>query len=164
MSTNPINEIVPEQSETISDVFVRTWYANNRIVGYHFSKMTAADLETWSTTIVQTLEAWPVDQPYLALYDLSSRGVAMPYIVGTHHEVFSIGIKESANQAIQNIIKQRPNFTARIAVIFNSAYSGNLGQVFAKTRQASMNPRIQFNSFMDSKSALTWLLDPISPK
>ena len=162
MATNPTNPLLPQQSDTISDVFVRTWYLDNRVVGYVFSRITAADLETWSATIVQTLQAWPVTQPYLALYDLSSRGVALPYIVGTRHEVFSLGINDIAEETIREIIDQRPNFTARIAVIFNSAYSGNLGQVFARTRQASQNPRIQFNSFMDSKSALAWLTN-LSP-
>src|SRR5450432_4019882 len=157
MTSDPTNLPLPEQIDKISDAFTRTWYSNKHIVGYSFSRITPADLKTWSSTIIQTLEDWPIDQPYLALHDLSSRGVALPYLLGTNYQIFSIGVIETANETIRKMISQRPNFTARIAIFFNSAFSGNMGQVFAKTQRMPQDQKIQFNSFIDPESALAWL-------
>jgi hypothetical protein len=164
MTSDPTNPQLPEQIDKISDDVVRTWYASKRVVGYSLSRITPAAMETWSATTVQILETWPVDQPYLAMYDLSSRRVALPYLLETNYQIFSIGIIATANEKLWKMISQRPNFTVRVAVVFNAASSGNLGHIFAKTQQVSRNPKIQFNSFMDTESALAWLLGSASPK
>jgi len=149
----------PEQVETMGPGLVCEWYCDRRIIVYRLTSIVRETLNAWVDTVAQRLQTWPKDRPYLALHDISSRRVGLSYLALVNYQVFNLGVTASGWEKVEPILAQRPNFSARVALLFGLTHSGHLGQVL--TQRSSANTRvcdITFQSFFDREQALNWLL------
>jgi hypothetical protein len=132
------------------------WLFQQQIVVYRVTSISIKLLEIWTETTVQIIDRWPKDKPYRALHDLSAKGVGISYSVQVQYELLNLGITKQGRQQVEHILGQRLDFTAQIALLFNSSFSGNVGQVFANLNKNYL-PTIQYKAFFDQEAALEWL-------
>ena len=149
----------PERISKIDETLELQWYAGDAIVAYVLTMMSPKILQIWSDTALDVLNNWPIGKPYLALYDLSYRGVVMSYSSLVRKKMFNLGITEAGEkQALENIA-QRDNFGARIAMHTSARHTGNVGRVFAKidSLRDLYDQTVQYDVFYEREAALNWL-------
>jgi hypothetical protein len=127
-----------------------------RVLAFQVTALNRATIERWSEFVVTTLRQWPEDRPYLALHDLSARKVALSYATIVKQNILKLGLTDAGQQQINQIIDARPTFVARVALVFNTEFSGHLGQ-FMIAQKAGGNPAVQYKTFFEVTDAMAWL-------
>ncbi len=149
----------PERVSTIDDALKLEWYAGDTIVAYVFDSMSPQILQNWSTVALNVLDNWPVGKPYLALYDLSARGVVINYLSLVKIRMFRLGITEAGEEQVLANVASRENFTARVALYASSTQSGFVGRLFAQVdaQRIRFDRFVEYNVFYQRETALNWL-------
>lgn len=152
---------IPDAIEEVSSHIHRCWYASRRIVAYEIFDISPDILQEWAELAVKTIQAWDVGQPYLALHDISRRGVAMKYS-GLHTNSINPAITEDGKARLFPTPEDEANFQGRIALLVSLQFSGYLTRVLAATavrQQCSEN--FQRRVFTEKIPALRWLASTI---
>ena len=132
------------------------WYSDRRIVKYVISAVNATLLDTWSQAVIDILKEWPDGQPYLALHDLSDRGVSMSYAAQVKFNMLNLAIRTNAIDKVKQILDKKQEFNARVALLFNSYHSGYVGQFMARQgRNPLLN--VDYDMFYEEAGAFQWL-------
>ena len=149
----------PERVTTIADVLELEWYAGDTMVAFVLSKMSSEILQNWSEVALDVLKNWPPEKPYLALYDLSHRGVVIGYLDLVQRRMLSLGITEAGEERALDIIAQREGFSARVALYASMTRSGYVGRLFAKmdARRSRFGKVAKHDVFYDREAAFDWL-------
>ena len=157
MDTNPAFSPA-EQVDTVCTGLTREWYCDKRIAVYSVTSMTTGLVDCWATAASDLIEKWPEKQPYLAIHDLSAKGIALSYLVQVKYDVLNIGISVAGLQSVEKVIARRPGFQAKVAIVFGTNYSGNLGQVFAsRDQKRKSNPAVEYKVFFTREQGFSWL-------
>ncbi|NJL33009.1 MAG: hypothetical protein HC893_03085 [Chloroflexaceae bacterium] len=69
----------PDEIDEISPYIHRHWYASRRIVVYDIFDISHDIINEWANLTVETIRAWDPQYPYLAVHNVSRRGVATKY-------------------------------------------------------------------------------------
>lgn len=148
-----------ERVRLVNDALELEWYAGDTIVAYVLSGMSPEILQTWSDTALDVLAHWPIGKPYLALYDLSQRGVVMDYLSLVQKKMFSLGVTEAGEERALASIAARENFSARVAMYTSIRYTGNIGRLFARidALRELYNQCVHYDVFYKREAALDWL-------
>jgi hypothetical protein len=144
-----------EEIENISDGLHVCWLDNHHVVAYVVSE-TGDTSNLWATTIRNVIETWPSSRPYMALYDLSSRGVGVWYSRKFAYENSLLGITKETSQAIKEIIEDR-KLNCAIGLLFNDNFSGYVGQIRLNLRHSSALTRVEVQMFSHAETAVRWL-------
>ena len=152
--------VKPERVVDINNALRVEWYAGDAIVAYVPLEMTQRVLRTWSNTALDILREWPLEKPYLALYDLSERGVIFRYSFFTTGNMFSLGLTEEGEAQVAEIVAPRENFTARIAMNTSLRHSGYVGGVQAKYNilKQAHKQTARYDIFYEKQAAFKWLM------
>jgi hypothetical protein len=79
----------------------REWLADRQIVLFKVTSMAREDVDLWMNTVKETMLAWPDDMPYLAIHDLTGKGVPLtPYARARAEELIPIAPKTKGFAAI----------------------------------------------------------------
>ena len=152
----PTKEITDE----VSDDIMIEWLFDRRIVAYNIRTLTRASLQQWSEMVYECIEGWPDDQPYLALHDLSFRGVIMPYVTVFGKKALNIAVYPDAEERITALCRSKPNFRAKVALVISDQLSGHIGNIFAQNEMlATPKINVKYNVFTSREAALEWLQD-----
>jgi hypothetical protein len=75
-------EIPPSQAvETFKHGMTRIWLSDHRIAVYTIPDTRRETIDVWSATVIEMIEKWSPNQPYLVMYDFSSKNSALtPYV------------------------------------------------------------------------------------
>ena len=146
----------PEETIEAYPGVVLHWYCGRRIVVYQFDTILTAGLNAWADTAVTVLRDWPVDQPYLAAHDLSNTKVAMTYVMAVKYDVFHPGVIPAKQAEVDALLRTRPDFRARVALIFGISHSGYLIHTLTRHYKPT-NPNIEFAGYFKRERALDWL-------
>jgi hypothetical protein len=148
-----------ERVTLVADALELEWYAGDTIVAYVLSSMSPEILQIWSDTALDVLAHWPVGKPYLALYDLSHRGVVMDYLGLVQKKMFSLGVTEAGEERALASIAERDDFSARIAMYTSIRHTGHIGRLFARidALRELYNQFVQYDVFYRREAALDWL-------
>lgn len=160
MTTKP--PLVPEKVEELRPGVVCEWFSQGRIIAYRLTKVSQAVVTDWMNLALQQLAAWDKKQPYLALHDLSTRGISVQYATLVEFDLMNIGITPAGRDQAQAIFEAHPSFRARVAIGFNLSVSGQVSQV-VMDRIRSQHPSVQYKAFFNRDQALAWLQDGIAP-
>lgn len=154
----------PDSIDEISAHIRRSWYAGGRIVSYEIFDISRAIVNEWSNLTIETIRSWPPGQPYLALHDISHRGVAMKYS-GLHLNIINPAITEEGKERLCDLIKEGMTFHGYIAPLVSIHFSGYFTRVLtAKELQRQSAPNIQHKIFTEREAALRWLEGAIKLK
>jgi len=149
----------PERVSIIDDALKLEWYAGDTIIAYVLYSMSPQVLQTWSTVAGAVWQDWPVGNPYLALYDLSARGVVINYLDLVKTRVFSLGITEAGEARVLADVASRENLRARVALYASLTQSGFMGRLFAQVdaQRIRFDNFVEYNVFYEREAALNWL-------
>ncbi len=154
----------PDSVDEISAHIRRSWYAERCIVSYEILDISRAIVNEWANLTVETILSWPPDRPYLALHDISHRGVAMKYS-GLHLNIINPAITDEGKERLFNLIKENTSFRGYIAPLVSIHFSGYFTRVLtAKELQRQSIPNIQHKIFTEREAALRWLEMAIKSK
>lgn len=134
----------------------REWYLNKRVVAYRLVIVTQATIDIWARLVIQTLEEWPKDRPYLALHDLAAPGVALIYASLTNFDMINLGITAEKRLQAEQFFDDYPGFRARVAVNFNLSFSGRMGKILTSTL-VDNHPAVTYKMFYNRDKAFAWL-------
>jgi hypothetical protein len=149
----------PERVSRIGQELELEWYAGGSIVVYVLLDMLPEVLQTWSQVALDVLNDWPAGKPYLALYDLSHRGVVINYLNLVQRKMFSLGITQEGEEHALASIAQREDFSARVALYTSMRHSGHVGRLFATIDARKTRPdlAVQYDAFYEREAAFEWL-------
>lgn len=155
---------LPDSVDEISTYIRRSWYAEGRIVSYEIFDISRAIVNEWSNLTIETIRSWPPGQPYLALHDISHRGVAMKYS-GLHLNIINPAITDEGKERLFKLLKEDVHFRGYIAPLVSIHFSGYFTRVLtAKELQRQSAPHMQYKIFTEREAALRWLEGVINPK
>lgn len=144
-----------EQVDEISPGLTCEWYFDKQVIVYRITMVSQIVIETWSKTVIQILEEWDKNRPYLALHDLSKPGVSLQYASLVGFDTTNIGVTASGRKKAEAILDANPAMTARVGVNFSLSLSGQVNKLLADRQNA--NPFLQYKLFYDRDRALRWL-------
>jgi hypothetical protein len=147
----------PDAIDEVSPSLHRIWYANRRIVAYELFDISQTIANEWASLAIETIHAWPSGQPYLALHNISQRGIAMKagwlHASLTHPAITDFGKKRLfLNPA------DEADFVGRIAVVVSLQNSGNFARVLVNQRSTrQLTDFLKHKFFSEKEAALHWL-------
>lgn len=162
MTTQPLKSIVPDEFEEVKPGIIREWFCERRIIGYKITTISQALLNDWKLLILDHLHDWDKSRPYLALHDISAKGVAVQYATLANFELMNIGVTAAGRDEVNELFDQNPEFSARVAICFNMSVSGQISQVVME-RIKGQHDSIQYKAFFSRDKALNWLFEGIAP-
>ncbi|MFP4322428.1 MAG: hypothetical protein ACLFTK_08235 [Anaerolineales bacterium] len=126
-----------------------------QIAWYQASTISDYVLSEWSKHLIQVLEDWPTERRLRLLYDLSSPGASLTYLVLSNRDVLHIGVDIKSRQFAERKLKDGIEQTPRLALLVSNALSG---QVANKHYRAPITLKIDAQTFFDRQAALDWLM------
>lgn len=152
--------VMSEQNNEVFAGLELEWLFQRQVVVYRLTAVTTETVNRWVDLVEKTILAWPEDKPYLAIHDVSERGVSLQYAVLVSYAYMNIGVTPAGLKRISTIFEQDPNRYARVAIIFNSSLSGRIGKTLTHG-ESSADPRIEYSAFYNQEMALKWLSSSI---
>lgn len=139
----------------------RSLLEDGSIVSYSISSIGPGSLMPWRESILKTLKGWPDDRIYLALHDLSSKGVSVSFLCLSGREIFNIGITQMGQTQIDKLLAERPNLNIRLALVVSSQHSGQVTARMGMSHTRTTHPQIQVQLFFEREAALSWLSEAL---
>ncbi len=130
---------------------------NGAIVSYSITQIGPSSLIPWRESILKSLKSWPDELPYLALHDLSSKGVSVSFLCLSGREIFNIGITQMGQVQIEKLLAERPKLNVRLALVVSSEHSGQITARTGMSHLRSSHPQIETELFFEPDEALNWL-------
>jgi len=142
---------------------VAEWFSDKKIVAYRLTAVSQAVINNWEKLVLQVMNEWDKDQPYLALHDVSGTGISLQYATLVGFDLMNIGITALGRDLGEEMFNKFPQFRARVAIGFNLSVSGQVSQV-VMDRIKMKHPSITYKTFFNRDRSLTWLMDALKPK
>lgn len=157
-STSPIHTV------QVVDSLYQEWYDDKYIIGYRLEDFSPDILKKWTAVAVDEIKSWSRERPYLALHDLSYRGVVMK-LTAMRNSLLNLAVTEDGLDQVEKVITPESGFKAYVALIVSVQFSGYLASTFA-TLEAHRHYRqnVEYRVFSERVAALTWLRDKIEPQ
>lgn len=150
------NLSTPQQANTVINGLGCEWYADKQIIAY---KLLTADedvVKQWGDYVTDTLENWDPAQPYLALHDLSTPGVAVFYMIYQNYAVLDFAITPDNPLAHAKLANH--HHPARVAIVLSMSLSGRTTYQVANPQTAN-NHQVIYRGFFQRDQALEWLAE-----
>ncbi|NDJ61271.1 MAG: hypothetical protein GYB67_09110 [Chloroflexi bacterium] len=160
MTSQQDSPLVPEHVEQLHTGIVGEWFLDRQLIVYRLTQVSNNIVTAWSNVVIEMLENWPKERPYLAHHDLSAVGVSLQYATLVSFDVMNIGITPTGRQTAEEIFNRNPEFRARVAIGFNLSVSGQVSQV-VMDRIRSRHPSIQYKTFFSRDRSLEWLVESL---
>lgn len=137
--------------------FRKETIANGKIVVYTVTSLNISALTEWNDDIIAMLQDLdPDQQQLLVLYDLSQKGVGLPFLVLNSYKIFNIGVTPMGQRQAAHLLNKRPDLQVRLAVCLSSSASGHIAGrrgIEAQLDDLDFDYRI----FFEREAALEWL-------
>lgn len=148
--------IIPDRTEQPFIGLTQEWFFDNSIVLYRLTAISSEIVENWATLVLETIEAWDTQKPYLALHDLSQPGVSLQYAAITNFDLMNIGITMTGRMQAEKFFDQHVSLKARIAVNFNLSLSGQTNRTLMNYLNR-YHSSIRYKTFYSRDKAFLWL-------
>jgi hypothetical protein len=128
-----------------------------KIITYTIEGVNISTLGSWNEAVVAALEATSPDAThFLALYDLSNKGVAMPFLVLNNYRIYNVGVTPMGQRRVSRVLSNRPNLKVRLALLVSLAMSGRIAINKGESLDFGDNPVVS-RVFFEREAALEWL-------
>ena len=144
--------------EQITDGLTKSSLVDDNIVVYTLTALNLDIMEKWADAIVEHLETHPVSKPYLVIHNLSTAGLALPFLVLSGYDIHNVGIIDRISHQIQQYLDDNPDFRIYLAVILSPRLTGRIAKARGNI-QSNCYFHANFTSrvFMDYEDAVKWL-------
>jgi hypothetical protein len=132
------------------------WLFDHRVIAYVINQMSVPTLQYWSECVINVLNEWSDDQPYLAMHDLTRPKVSIPYLLLTNYDIFNVGVTSQGLQQVKQLLKTRPNMRLRCALALPDSLSGKITASRGKEVGAGEFD-VEYRMFFERDAALEWL-------
>jgi len=130
---------------------------NGSIRVYRLEQGKSDVINAWAEHVNQLLQGWDKSQPYLALHDLSYRGVVIQFTT-RQKNLLNIAVTDKNLPNVAPVIDQATGFTARVAILVSVQFSGHIAGVFAELyARRHRDSHIEYQVFTERQAALNWL-------
>ncbi|NJK80573.1 MAG: hypothetical protein HC876_01545 [Chloroflexaceae bacterium] len=147
----------PDEIDEISPYIHRHWYASRRIVVYDIFDISHDIINEWANLTVETIRAWDPQYPYLAVHNVSRRGVATKYSA-LPLSIINPAITHDARASLFTTSEEDARFRARIAGLVSIQLSGYYVQVLTSMLLRHQPSRkLEVKIFTEKPAALSWL-------
>lgn len=136
--------------------------ADGKIIAYTLTSAKLATLTTWSELALRQLNAWPPEQPYLALHDLSYPGAGLVYLAAVEYDIFNIGVTPGRRKEVDALVEQYPSRLMGLAIVISASLTGGIMQL-KLLRPDPQDHRIRAKAFFDRTAAIEWLTQLSQP-
>jgi hypothetical protein len=131
VSTSEVEQIAPN--------LFREWAYDRRIVIYTVRDMSRGTIDAWSRLILDTIEAWPTGQPFLAVFDLNFPEASLtPYI----------------RDRLGEVMDSQHDLNGRTALVMRKGFLVSLAQIYLRNRKPGKRER---RIFFSREEGLAWL-------
>lgn len=161
MSLDPKKTYIPDATDEPFSGLQREWFNNHEVVLYKLTAVSPTIIEKWTALVLETLQAWPKDKPYLAIHDLSQPGVSLQFAALVRFDMMNIGITEDGRINAEVEFDRHPGWIGRIAVNFNLSLSGQTNRTLMNFLDKT-HPAISYKSFYNRTKCLRWLTTGIT--
>ncbi|MCA9905860.1 MAG: hypothetical protein KC547_18520 [Anaerolineae bacterium] len=128
-----------------------------QILTYTLHSPARATLVEWSNVVLESLENWPKDKPYLAVHDISQPGIGMLFCSAVNNDIFQLAVLPETKARIDVLLGAHPDWTVALAVVVSGSLSGHLSKVlFAR---AQTDAAYATKAFFHKDIALRWLTE-----
>jgi hypothetical protein len=148
--------------EILCEGLERTWLDEGAIAVYTVTQIGSKTLVSWRDSILETLKKCQADRPYLALHDLSAKGISMGFLAASGREILNVGITRFGQEEVEALLAQRPELKIYVAVVVSSQTSGQITARLAMPNVHAGNDQIVTKAFFEQTAALNWLRTHIS--
>jgi hypothetical protein len=149
------------EAERIYPGVERSTLEDGAIIKYTITNIGPGSLMPWRETIFKTLKSWPDDRPYLALHDLSSKGVSVSFLCLSGREIFNIGITQMGQIQLEKLLAERPKLMIRLALVVSAQHSGQITARMGMAHTRAVHPQIEVQLFFEREEALNWLREAL---
>lgn len=136
-NVSQIDEIIPG--------ITRYWLDEHTISMIVSDDAERHKVDVWANTIIEQIENWPADEPYLAIYDVS-RSALTPYTRKKSEEV--------AQKAIAMLGEDYPT---AYALVLQSGVLGNILKLFVLRDIGRRYPKWNVRVFHKQDDAIAWV-------
>lgn len=131
------------------------WVQDKQIVVYRLESPRQSVLNAWSEIALETMAAWPKDHPYCAIHDVSRSGVGLLYCRSVSNDIANVGVLPGARSQVGELVKQRPGWAMRLAVVVSGSASGYLNRFMSVLGDQSVY--LEAKPFFMYQQALDWV-------
>lgn len=85
----------------------RPFLDDDSITVYAVTAIGSGTLFPWRDCILESLREWDKTCPYLALHDLSAKGVSVGFLTLSGREIFNIGITSLGQHQVEQILDKK---------------------------------------------------------
>lgn len=154
-------KFLPEETDNPIAGLIREWYADRSMVTYKLTAVSETIVDGWMQLVVDTLNEWDKDKPYLAIHDLSQAGVSLQYAAMVNFDMMNIGITMGGRFTLEELFDAHPNWQARVAVNFNLSLSGQTNRTLMNFLNCE-HPSIRYKTFYSRTKCFKWLTGDIT--
>jgi hypothetical protein len=140
----------------------RNWLDERAIAVYTITQIGSSTLVSWRDSILETLKTWQVDRPYLALHDLSAKGISMGFLAASGREILNVGITRLGQHEVEALLAKQSDLKIYLAVVVSPQTSGQITARLAMPGVHAGNDQIVTKAFFEQAAAITWLRTHIS--
>ncbi len=143
--------------QEIVDGITKDHTHNGRITIYTVSHLGITSLKNWSDDVVSSLESWQEKiGTYLSIYDLSSDGVALPFLALTGYDIYNLGITIAGQKRVNSILQACPNLKVKLALVLSATSSGDIALRRGRQPENAL-PQIEYKVYFDRPGAIAWM-------
>jgi DNA-binding CsgD family transcriptional regulator len=127
--------------------------------GIYLYKTTNAsfkELKHWQRSVIDQVRKWNSILPLLLIYDLTQRGVSIPYSVLNNYNIFNVGVTPDGREEIDRLLRENRSLHIRLAVIVPESVSGEISKRLVSEPETRRN--IAYRVFMKLDEATAWLV------
>jgi|GEM_PF-6678164 len=147
MTTNPFWNNLKINWEPLEYGIYRGFNSHHDLVIFHIPDHGRRIIETWSDAVIETVNHWPKDKAFSAIYDFSS---ASPYAMMT----------PVIRQCGHKMGTAHPNNWGRYALVIPASIVVKFAQRFINKEMKRLQPHLEGQVFFDDHaSACTWVLE-----
>jgi DNA-binding CsgD family transcriptional regulator len=139
----------------IADYVTCEYLDGRAIFIYRVTGSSFKDLRLWQQHVVDAMRTWDLTTPLLLIYDLTHRGVSIPYAVLNSYNLFNPGVTPEGRQETDRILQANPWFQLRLAIVVPESVSGEISKRLTSPPEARDN--VAYKVFMDLNEAAAWL-------
>jgi DNA-binding CsgD family transcriptional regulator len=140
----------------ISDHVTCEYLDDSGILLYKTTSASFKELKCWQQSVLRQVGKWNSTLPLLLMYDLTQRGVSIPYSVLNNYNLFNVGVTPDGRQEIDRLLRENRSLHIRLAILVPESVSGEISKRLVSEPELHRN--VSYRVFMALDEAKRWLL------
>jgi DNA-binding CsgD family transcriptional regulator len=123
---------------------------------YKTTSSSFRELRLWQEHVRDQMRKWNLTTPLLLLYDLTHRGVSIPYAVLNNYNFFNVGVTPDGRKETDRLLRANQSLHVRLAIVVPDSISGEISKRLAS--ESETRGHVSYRIFISLDAATGWLL------